>query len=137
LIVLDTNVVSESLRQNPNEAVISWLKRFDVELALPSISIAELSYGLEKLPDAQRSTRVESGLAATRQRYAGRILVFDEAAALAFGRIMGETSRIGRGMSPLDGMIAAIAQVNKAKLATRNIAHFEHCGLDLINPWTE
>ena len=117
--------------------MISWLKRFDVELALPSISIAELSYGLEKLPDAQRSTRVESGLAATRQRYAGRILVFDEAAALAFGIIMGETSRIGRGMSPLDGMIAAIARVNNAKLATRNITHFEHCGLDLIDPWQQ
>jgi predicted nucleic acid-binding protein len=137
LILLDTNVVSEAFNQRPNEAVISWLKRFDVELALPSISIAEISYGIEKLAIEQRSARLETGLASTRQRFAGRILSFDETAALAFGKIMGDASRSGRSMSPLDGMIAAIALVNNARLATRNVAHFEHCELDLINPWLQ
>lgn len=137
MILLDTNVISEAFGQKPNEAVIAWLKRFDVELALPSISIAEISYGIEKLALEQRSARLETGLASTRQRFAGRILAFDEIAALAFGKIMGDASRSGRSMSPLDGMIAAIALVNNARLATRNVAHFEHCGLDLINPWLQ
>ncbi len=52
-----------------------------------------------------------------------------------YGEIMGDASRQGRAMSVPDGMIAAIARVNHAKLATRNISHFQHCGLDLINPW--
>lgn len=137
MILLDTNVLSEAFGQKPNEAVIAWLKRFDVELALPSVSIAEISYGIEKPAIEQRSTRLELGLASTRQRFAGRILPFDETAALAFGRIMADASRSGRSMSPLEGMIAAIALVNDARLATRNVTHFERCGLDLINPWLQ
>jgi predicted nucleic acid-binding protein len=135
VIVLDTNVLSETFSRNPNEAVVSWLKRFDVELAVPSVSIAEIAYGIEKLQPSHPPERIEAGLAAMRQRFASRILAFDEAAALAFGRIVGEMSRSGRSMSPLDGMIAAIARVNGGRLATRNVAHFSNTGLTIINPW--
>jgi predicted nucleic acid-binding protein len=88
VIVLDTNVLSETFSRNPNEAVVSWLKRFDVELAVPSVSIAEIAYGIEKLQPSHPPERIEAGLAAMRQRFASRILAFDEAAALAFGRIV-------------------------------------------------
>jgi predicted nucleic acid-binding protein len=135
VIVLDTNVISETFSRRPNEAVMSWLKRFDVELAVPSVSIAEISYGIEKLQPEHRPERLKAGLAATRQRFVSRILAFDEEAALAFGKVVGALSRNGRGMSPLDGMIAAIAMVNGGRLATRNVGHFADTGLTIINPW--
>lgn len=135
MIFLDTNVVSETFNKTPDPAVIAWLARFDAVLALPTVTIAELAYGIEKIRADQRSQRLERGLLAWRQRFAGRIFSFGEEAAIAYGAIMGAAVREGRPMSVPDGMIAAIALTNGAKLATRNIADFETTSLELINPW--
>jgi len=135
LIFVDTNVVSDHLSLRPSEAVLSWLERFEIELALPTVTIAEIAFGISKIAPAERSTRVAAGLVQWRRRLSGRIFDFTEGAALIFGEIMGDASRHGRPMSIPDGMIAAIAKVNLGKLATRNIRHFENTGLELINPW--
>ena len=135
MIFLDTNVVSESLKKAPNEAVIAWLTRFDAELALPTVTIAEIAFGIQKIRSDQRADRLEQGLRAWRHRFADRIFGLTEEAALAYGEIMGDATRKGRGMSAPDGMIAAIARVNGARLATRNLKDFETTGLDLISPW--
>ena len=135
MIFLDTNVVSETLNKKPESAVISWLARFDAELALPTVTIAEIAYGIEKIRPDQRAERLERGLSAWRQRFAGRIFGLTEEAALAYGAIMGRATRAGRPMSAPDGMIAAIALANGAALATRNTPDFEHCGIHLLNPW--
>ena len=135
MIFLDTNVISEDLRAEPNSLVIDWLRRYDVELALSSVAIAEIAFGISKIRPEQRANRLSGGLDEWRNRFRGRIFAFTEEAALAYGELMGDAVRSGRGMQPLDGMIAAIARINHAKLATRNIPHFQHCGLDLINPW--
>ncbi|MCW5710622.1 type II toxin-antitoxin system VapC family toxin [Shinella sp.] len=135
MIFLDTNVVSESLKKAPNEAVIAWLTRFDAELALPTVTIAEIAFGIQKIRPDQRADRLEQGLRAWRHRFADRIFGLTEEAALAYGEIMGDATRKGRGMSAPDGMIAAIARVNSARLATRNLKDFEMTGLDLISPW--
>jgi predicted nucleic acid-binding protein len=135
LIFLDTNVISETLRKSPSEAVISWLVRHDAELALPTVTIAEIAYGIQKIVPDQRALRLEQALAAWRRRFADRIFGLTEEAATAYGEIMGAASRQGRSMSAPDGMIAAIARVNGGRLATRNIADFQATGLDLISPW--
>jgi predicted nucleic acid-binding protein len=135
VIFLDTNVVSEDFRAEPNPTVIDWLKRNDVELVLSAVAIAEIAFGISKIRPEQRARRLSLGLDEWRNRFRGRIFAFTEEAALAYGDLMGDAVRRGRGMQPLDGMIAAIARVNHAKLATRNIAHFQHCGLNLIDPW--
>jgi predicted nucleic acid-binding protein len=135
LIFLDTNVLSETFRKAPDEAVIAWLVRHDAELALSTVTIAEIAYGIQKIRPDQRADRLEQGLEDWRRRFADRIFGLTEEAALAYGEIMGAAVRQGRTMSAPDGMIAAIARVNGGRLATRNLTDFETTGLDLISPW--
>lgn len=131
MIFLDTNVVSETLRRSPEPAVIAWLVKHDAELALSTVAIADIA----KIRPDQRALRLEQGLADWRRRFADRIFDLTEEAALAYGDVMGAASRLGRGMSAPDGMIAAIARVNGGRLATRNLADFRTTGLELISPW--
>jgi hypothetical protein len=135
LIFLDTNVLSETLRILPDRAVIDWLVRHDAELALPTVTIAEIAFGIQKIHPDQRARRLEQGLSDWRHRFADRIFALTEEAALAYGDIMGTASRQGQPMSAPDGMIAAIARVNGGRVATRNVADFQTTGLDLISPW--
>jgi predicted nucleic acid-binding protein len=135
LIFVDTNVISETLRKAPNEAVLAWLVRHDAELALPTVTIAEVAFGIQKIRPDERADRLEHGLSQWRHRFAGRIFGLTEEAALAYGDIMGTARRQGRGMSAPDGMIAAIARVNGGRLATRDLNDFGATGLDLISPW--
>jgi predicted nucleic acid-binding protein len=135
LIFVDTNVVSETLRKTPNAAVIAWLVQHDAELALPTVTIAEIAFGIQKILPDQRALRLEQGLGDWRRRFADKIFGLTEEAALAYGEIMGAASRQGLGMSAPDGMIAAIARINGARLATRNLADFRTTGVELVSPW--
>jgi predicted nucleic acid-binding protein len=135
LIFLDTNVVSETLRKSPDPSVTSWLLRHDAELALPTVTIAEIAFGIQKILPDRRAARLERGLSDWRRRFADRIFGLTEEAALAYGEIMGAASRQGLGMSAPDGMIAAIARVNGGRLATRNLTDFRTTGLGLVSPW--
>jgi predicted nucleic acid-binding protein len=135
LILLDTNVVSETLRKTPNPAVIAWLVRNDAELVLPTVTIAEIAFGIGKIRPDQRVARLEQGLASWRHRFADRIFPFTEAAALAYGDIMSIALRQGRPMTAPDGMIAAIVRITGRRLATRDLPDFETTGLELICPW--
>lgn len=136
-ILLDTNVVSEVMRQNPSSNVISWLNSCDnTDLFISSITIAEICYGLRILPEGRRrqslKLRFEHFIS---QGFANNIINFDESAARAYAEIMGARKEQGRPMSLPDGQIAAIAQTNFLSLATRNITDFEGCGIELINPF--
>ena len=135
MIFLDTNVISETMRKAPNPAVIAWLMRNDAELALPTVTIAEIAFGIGKIRPDQRAARLEQGLTAWRHRFADRIFPFTEAAALAYGEIMSAALRQGRPMTAPDGMIAAITCINGGRLATRNLSDFATTGLELIRPW--
>ncbi|SIQ86011.1 hypothetical protein SAMN05880590_10835 [Rhizobium sp. RU35A] len=135
MIFIDTNVLSETLKKAPSEAVIAWLVRHDAEIALSSVVIGEIAYGIAKIRPDQRAERLEQGLTDWRRRFADRIFAFTEETALIYGLLMGEAARQGRGMSAPDGMIAAIARAHGGRLATRNTGDFLTCGLDLVNPW--
>jgi toxin FitB len=138
MILLDTNVVAEAMRPAPEAAVIDWLNRQDASrIVLSTISIAEISYGLQCLAGGQRkqmlAERFEQLL---RRGFAHRILVFDEPAALSYGELMAHRRGIGRPMRVLDGQIAAIARSRGFALATRNTSDFDQTAVDLVNPWT-
>jgi predicted nucleic acid-binding protein len=135
LIFLDTNVVSETLRKTPHASVVAWLVRNDWELGLPTVTIAEIAFGISKIRPDERAVRLEQGLAHWRHRFADRIFGFTETAALAYGDIMGTALRQGRPMTAPDGMIAAIARINGARLATRNLTDFVTTKLELVCPW--
>lgn len=135
MIFLDTNVISELMRKTPDRGVVDWLQRHDAELALSTIVIGEIAFGIEKIAPEQRARRLTSDFDALRRRYADRIFGFTEVAALNYGALTGERKRAGRPMPIADAMIAAIARTHGAGLATRNLADFEGSGLELISPW--
>jgi predicted nucleic acid-binding protein len=136
VIFIDTNVVSEIMRPEPDAAVVRWLKQHETELALSTVVTAEVSFGIERIRPAERSHRLERTLKELRTRLRSRIFDFDEMSALTYGDYCGRSTRSGEPLAIADGMIAAIAIRHKAKLATRNTKHFSSSGLDLINPWT-
>jgi predicted nucleic acid-binding protein len=139
VIVLDTNVLSEALKPLPSRVVLDWLAAQEPSAVFTTtITLAEVLYGLESLPRGKRRmlllTAVEKMFA---EEFEGRILPFDEDAARAFAGIVAARNGAGRPISQFDAMIAAIASSHRAAVATRNTADFQHCGINVINPWTE
>lgn len=135
MILVDTNVISETLKPSPDQRVIEWLIANDAELALPSMVIAELAYGIARIRPDQRAKRLEQGLEAWRARFRDRIHAFSEADALAYGEVMGTRSQSGLPMSIPDGIIAAMARTRGASVATRNVEDFGALQLEVVNPW--
>ena len=137
MILLDTNIVSESWRQSPSPVVVAWLDNQPMEtLYLCAPVVAELRFGAERLAAGFRRDRLLARIELLENEgFQGRILDFDLAAAAAFGRIGAERERIGRRMEPFDAMIAAIAISRGMQMATRDTGDFADIGLDLINPF--
>ena len=137
MILLDTNIVSEFMTSTPASQVLAWLNKQDVaSLYLSTITIAEIGYGLQIMPQGQRQRLLKERFEQFIDiAFTKRILSFDETAARIYGEIVGYRKAIDRPMSNLDGQIAAIARVNRLSLATRNSKDFEECQLSLINPF--
>jgi hypothetical protein len=119
-------------------AVARWMSAQPVErLFTTAITQAEILYGLEVMPPGRRRT----SLKALFERmfgtlFAERILAFDSDAAPRFATILARRRQIGRPIAHVDAQIAAIAGSRGAAIATRNVRDFEHCDVDLLNPWT-
>lgn len=138
MIVLDTNVLSALMRSEPEPAVVKWLNGLPPESVwTTSITVFEVRLGLEILAAGRRRRQLEDAFArALEEDFEGRVLPFDQAAAQAAGRIAAERRRAGRAIEIRDVQIAGIISARRATLATRNIRHFEECGLVLVDPWS-
>lgn len=137
MILLDTNVVSETLRRAPNAAVIGWLNgRPSESLYLCTPVLAELLFGVDKLPPGERKDLLRSAIdRLENDLYRDRILVFDIAAAREYARIAAARVAVGNLTGQMDTLIAAIAVAYRATVATRNVRHFSDLDLDVINPF--
>lgn len=138
MIILDTNVLSEAVRPQPDEAVVRWLRFAPVDdLFTTAITEAEMRYGAARLPAGrnrrEREAQINHIFAV---RFAGCILPFDTCAALVFPNVILSMQKQRRSHSFPDAQIAAIALAHSAAVATRNVEHFEHSGVQIINPWT-
>ena len=135
MIVLDTNVLSELMRPEPEGAVLQWMNAQPGALYVTALSYAEILFGIDLLPRGKRRQRLgEQATAMFTEDFAGRILSFDAAAAPAYAAIVGQRQRAGQRLSAVDGMIAALARIHGAAIATRD-SDFSGCGVPLINPW--
>ena len=137
MIILDTNVLSETLRPAPSPRVLEWMRAEPASaLFSTAISESELLYGIALLPGGRRRQSLETVIDLIfAQDLAGRVLPFDSAAAREFADIAASRRRAGHPISEADARIAAIARSRGAALATRNVSDFAGCGLELIDPW--
>ena len=136
MIVLDTNVVSELMRGTTDPRVLRWVGEVgDAELATTSITVAEIEYGLARLPDGARADALRNAAATLWRSFASSILPFDTRAARHYGALMAARERAGRPTGAVDAQITAIATTHDAKVATRNLADFQGMGVRLIDPW--
>jgi toxin FitB len=137
MIVLDTNVVSELMRAHPVERVELFFKSQPVDAVVTtSITIAEILYGVRRLPPGRRRSELEKGFAEFLSRgFRETLLPFDADAADRYSQLIVDRQRVGRNIEAFDAMIAAIALCRGAAIATRDVADFQDCGVALINPW--
>ncbi len=135
MILLDTNVLSELMKAEPDASVERWFLLNEEKCCLPSIAIGELAFGVAKLESGARKSKLQNQLSEWRIRFANRIHVYDVTAALVYGDILARARRDGHPMSVPDAQIAAIAATQSSMLATRNTKDFETTDLSLINPW--
>ncbi len=113
MILLDTNVLSELSRRQPSPQVIAWHRQHEPLLALPTIVLAELRFGIARLPDGRRRSSLLRFWTTTRDHYLGRIFSFDERAAATYGDLAADAERAGRPINVADGQIAAIARTHR------------------------
>lgn len=137
MIVIDTNVLSEPLRPEPNANVLKWLDDQALEsLFITATVLSEMLFGVERLPDGKRKERIRADTDTLIQSYFGaRILPFDDNAARIFAVNIAHALANGKAVQVSDGQIAAVALSQGFAVATRDIAPFEAMGVKTINPW--
>jgi toxin FitB len=136
MIILDTNVVSEPLKPNPDTTMLTWLDRQSPEtLYLTSITLAELNAGIEILPVGKRRKALQEATTEVVAQFGRRILSFDQESAHAFGRVFASTQAVGNPIHFGDCAIAAITSSRGFALATRNVRDYKGAGIKLIDPW--
>lgn len=137
MILLDTNVMSEPLRQAPEPRVIAWIDAQPMEtLFLSAITVAELRAGVALLPAGKRRAGLQQNLEKrVLPLFAGRVLPFDLACTQAYAALMARARSAGLAIATADGYIAAIAAANGFAIATRDASPFEAAGVMVIDPW--
>ncbi|MGD9537451.1 MAG: type II toxin-antitoxin system VapC family toxin [Alphaproteobacteria bacterium] len=134
--LLDTNIISNVTKPVPAEALTAWLaEQADEDLFIASLTVAEIRRGVLERPAGKKRRALErwfTGPEGPQVLFAGRVLPFDEKAALVWARLMAEGTAAGRPRSALDMIIAAIAEANDCIVITDNEKDF--AGLRIVNP---
>ena len=136
MILLDTNIVSNTSKALPNERVRAWLDSQErSDLFICSITVAELAFGILTMPDGHRKQHLARGLAELLERMGPSCLSFDVLAASEYAKLTARRRTIGRPISIPDAQIAAIALSSGSTLATLNRKDFDGIeGLKVVDP---
>lgn len=136
MIVLDTNVISEAMKPEPNPAVRAWLNDQAAEtLYLSSVTLAELLFGIAAFPAGKRKDMLAQAIDGLMGLFRDRVLPFDADAARHYAELAVAARSAGRGFPTPDGYIAAIAASRGFIVASRDTAPYEAAGVVVINPW--
>ena len=136
MIIIDTNVVSELMKPLPSAAVIEWVRaRTGSELFTTSITLAEILYGIARLPDGRRKELLRSTASDVFAASEDQVLPFDSSAATHYAEVVERRDQIGLPIDGFDGQIASICRAHGAALATRNLRDFRQTDVTLIDTW--
>jgi predicted nucleic acid-binding protein len=135
--LLDTCLISELVKKEPNPAVVSWLDEQDEQkLFLSVLNLGELQKGISKLPDGTKKDELQAWVVLDLvERFTGRILDLDLETALCWGRLQGESEQAGEKLPVMDSLIAATAAAHGLIVVSRNVKDIERCGVRVCNPW--
>ncbi len=133
---MDTNVLSEPVKRNPDAQVVEWLRTNETNLYVSTITIGEIRRGIERLASSKRRTQLRDWLGALCDCMRGRVLSFNTSTAHVWGQLKARWDRAGINISSLDSQIAATAQRHELTLVTRNTADFDRTGVKLLNPFS-
>lgn len=135
--LLDTMVLSEARKSRADERVVAWLETTaEDDLAISVLTLGEIERGVARLVDAAGRDRLRTWLEHDlRPRFGARLLDVDGDVATTWGRISGEASRLGRSVPAIDGLLVATALQHGLTLVTRNTAHTEGLGAEVLDPW--
>jgi predicted nucleic acid-binding protein len=136
MIVVDTNVISELMKLSPAGSVRDWmLEQNQTELFTTSITVAEILYGIERLPDGQRKEMLRTTATEIFVAFENHVLSFDREAAVAYASLVNRRDLLGLLINGFDAQIASICAAHRATLATRSGKDFEHSGIAIVDPW--
>lgn len=136
MIVVDTNVASELMRPSPAVTVQNWVRSHAArELCTTAITVAEIQYGIERLPAGRRKEALRTAAAEIFETFAEQVLPFDTMAAQQCALVVSRRDELGLPIDGFDAQIAAICRARGAALATRNLADFRKTGVEIIDPW--
>ncbi len=135
--LLDTNCISELVRIQPEPAVVAWMEAADETLLhLSVLTLGEIRKGLAGLPQGKRRTHLETWLEIElRDRFAGRILPIDAAVADRWGSLAAHAKSQGKGLSTIDGLLAATALHHNLTVVSRNVSDFRSVPVQVLDPW--
>lgn len=133
--LLDTNILSESIKRNPSLKVVVWLEKNEKDLYTTTITIGEIKAGIEHLDNSDKKQRLQIWLKQITKAMQGRILSFNLSVANVWGQLVAELQSEGITMPVIDGQIAAIAKRHKLKIVSRNVSDFKKAGIKVINPF--
>ena len=134
--LIDTNIISNATKPAPSESLVQWMaEQYDDDLFISSLTVAEIRRGILELPRGKKRDRLDAWFASSegpQLLFDGRVLPFDEKAALVWARLMSEGRAAGRPRGDLDMIIAATAEANGCTVVTDNEKHF--LGIEVLNP---
>ena len=133
--LLDTNVVSETMRRRPDPQVMAFLVQVD-DLWLSSLVAHELEFGIQLMPSGQNKDRLATRTSRLLRQFEDRILPLDRSCAVWAARFRANAKRDGRSPDPMDMLIAGTAKAHDLAVATRNVGDYAHLDLDVVNPWS-
>ena len=135
--LLDTCLISELVKKEPNPAVVNWLDEQEEQtLFLSVLTLGELQKGISKLPDGAKKDELQAWVTIDLgERFSGRVIDIDQETALCWGKLQGEAERLGEKLPVMDSLIAATAAVHGLMVVTRNVKDMERCGGRVCNPW--
>lgn len=136
--LLDTNAISEWVKPRPNPGLMRWMESADEDTVFLSvISLAELRYGVERMPVGRRRRSLDDWLHHELPlRFENRILPVDDIIADAWGKSVSRSEAAGRPISAMDAFLSATAEVHRMTLVTRNVSDFSLLRA-IVNPWAD